>query len=220
MPTYEEAMNWPIRVAEQSSFGYWVNETENQSRFALTTVTTDDIRRIGKYPDLKHELAFDPALARNRAPQLVRERILALERACDSTILHSRVRPLDFDLSSTRALHLARSLDNDVAHNRARYPELFQDIAKDLNRANELVLRRDSPLNLALTQNTVRDIVRDIVIALDIDIAKTVDNDLLILRSILDFILELYFDFFTMQERIAGRSPAFEGIRLVKEQLR
>ena len=32
--------------------------------------------------------------------------------------------------------------------------------------------------------------------------------------------LEIYIDIFTLQERIAGRSPAFEGIRLVKERIR
>jgi hypothetical protein len=32
--------------------------------------------------------------------------------------------------------------------------------------------------------------------------------------------LDLYFDIFTLHERIAGRSPAFEGIRLVKERIK
>jgi hypothetical protein len=29
-----------------------------------------------------------------------------------------------------------------------------------------------------------------------------------------------YMNFYTIQERIAGRSPAFEGIRLVKERIK
>jgi len=33
-------------------------------------------------------------------------------------------------------------------------------------------------------------------------------------------VLNLYIDLYTLQERIAGRSPAFEGIRLVKERIR
>jgi hypothetical protein len=36
----------------------------------------------------------------------------------------------------------------------------------------------------------------------------------------LDSMLDSYIDLVTLQERIAGRSPAFEGIRLVKERIR
>jgi hypothetical protein len=32
--------------------------------------------------------------------------------------------------------------------------------------------------------------------------------------------LDIFIDLYTLQERIAGRSPAFEGIRLVKERVR
>jgi hypothetical protein len=35
-----------------------------------------------------------------------------------------------------------------------------------------------------------------------------------------DHALDLYIDILTLRERIAGRSPAFEGIRLVKERIR
>jgi len=35
-----------------------------------------------------------------------------------------------------------------------------------------------------------------------------------------DFTLKLYLDLYTLQERIAERSPAFEGIRLVKERIK
>ena len=35
-----------------------------------------------------------------------------------------------------------------------------------------------------------------------------------------EFIFELFMEVLTLQERIAGRSPAFEGIRLVKERIK
>jgi hypothetical protein len=34
------------------------------------------------------------------------------------------------------------------------------------------------------------------------------------------FVFDLYVDLLTLQQRIAGRSPAFEGIRLVKERIK
>jgi hypothetical protein len=39
-------------------------------------------------------------------------------------------------------------------------------------------------------------------------------------KRALDLALDIYIDIITLQERIAGRSPAFEGIRLVKERIR
>jgi len=33
-------------------------------------------------------------------------------------------------------------------------------------------------------------------------------------------LLDLFIDIYTLQERIAGRSPVFEGIRIVKERVR
>ncbi len=44
----------------------------------------------------------------------------------------------------------------------------------------------------------------------------------LALRHTLEFDgdVDVYLDLLTLQARIAGRSPAFEGIRLVKERIR
>ena len=41
-----------------------------------------------------------------------------------------------------------------------------------------------------------------------------------ILAIVRDFLIYFCIDIFTLSERIAGRSPAFEGIRLVKERIR
>ena len=57
------------------------------------------------------------------------------------------------------------------------------------------------------------------------DLNRAVHNALNFAReparnSIITMGIDVYIDLFTLQERIAGRSPAFEGIRLVKERIR
>ena len=58
--------------------------------------------------------------------------------------------------------------------------------------------------------------------ALNLTIGKAFEiaNDRSVTLDFVDTYFGIYVDLLTLQERIAGRSPAFEGIRLVKERIR
>ena len=78
-------------------------------------------------------------------------------------------------------------------------------------------------VNLDLDRNHVLSLALDRVraLALDRDIARDIDRDIdraLAFERAFDLArsFDFFMDMFTLQERIAGRSPAFEGIRLVK----
>jgi len=108
---------------------------------------------------------------------------------------HSRVIALDHDLAFTLALALDRALDLTLPVDRA--------LNLDHSRVIALALDRDLAFTLAIALDR----------ALDLDLA--VDLDRARVRAL---VLDLYLDILTLQERIAGRSPAFEGIRMVRER--
>ncbi len=85
----------------------------------------------------------------------------------------------------------------------------------DLDRQIAIAHKRnlDTDLDYYLALTFARNIDRTKYISYSLDLAQ--DNIL-----IFSWALNLYIDLLTLQERIAGRSPAFEGIRLVKERIR
>jgi hypothetical protein len=90
------------------------------------------------------------------------------------------------------------------------------------NMVRERLLTRNPARNLELNAAlfTIRDYIDnlDFGIILDQDLERNVDINPG--REARDRALATYIDLFTLQERIAERSPAFEGIRLVKERIR
>ena len=102
-----------------------------------------------------------------------------------------------------------RDLVCAIAINRAR----ALDCALNFDRDIDLVIAR--ALDCALDLD--RDI--DLVVARAIDLVFNPNLDLHINRvRALYHISSIWINLITLQERIAGRSPAFEGIRLVKER--
>jgi hypothetical protein len=110
---------------------------------------------------------------------------------------------LNLPLEQTIALALGIALNRELVRPEVRDFDLARDLICELVRVRGLNL----------------DFSRDISSALDI--ARSFAN--VLAPNSLDFeefILEIYSDIITLQERIAGRSPAFEGIRLVKERIK
>jgi hypothetical protein len=106
---------------------------------------------------------------------------------------------------SSELLKNLHELELDLDHIRDRAPDPYRDLdrvlSRDLARARTLALDRASARALDLDCDLARDLAR----------ASAIERDR-------DFYLDVYIDIYTLQERIAGRSPAFEGIRLVKER--
>ncbi len=123
-----------------------------------------------------------------------------------------------------RTLDLARILEIDIDFTSAL------DIDRNINLTRDIVDNSlvDKAFNRDL--NNSRSIL-DIAAQLDLARADAINhifgralnpssNPASINNASSSFPLNLFVDIFTLQERIAGRSPAFEGIRLVKERIR
>jgi hypothetical protein len=116
---------------------------------------------------------------------------------------------LDRDIYLDRAIERTLALDLAIVLDHARTIDFTRALRAIRNRYRAAYHHRYDPdpdrtltRDLALTRDLVRDLARD----------PTRD------RNLADSALDLYLDIYTLQERIAGRSPAFEGIRLVKER--
>ena len=139
-----------------------------------------------------------PTPANPRA--LNHERAYALDLAID----------IDHDLAYALDLDRACAHAHDIARVGTRVQARDIDLVFTLDRVRDLVLALDHIRDLTTTNRLhnlalALDRVRAYTYALDIDHAG-------------DFVLDIYIDLFTLEERIAGRSPAFEGLRLVKER--
>jgi hypothetical protein len=86
---------------------------------------------------------------------------------------------------------------------------LARTLAHDYDHAFSLLLDRAINRNLHIDHDPALASARDFVRALSL--ARDQDSE---------DALYIYIDIFTLGERLAGRSPAFEGIRLVKERIK
>jgi hypothetical protein len=87
--------------------------------------------------------------------------------------------------------------------------------AHDLENARCLILEQVTDLDKdALKQAYPGAIIRAIAQPLDLGRARARDN------QTPNSSFDIYFDIVILGERVAGRFPAFEGIRLVKERVR
>lgn len=195
LPTSEEAKAYPPPSTTQSTFGYWTEGNTEETKFAWFGPAPRDARKI----------------------------------SCDLARSHDCKRPLDLD----RMISILRDTSGIKAstHNRVitRYIELEVGLAlarprvMDLTHANAEALARTSAHDLSLFQDWGPSVARDL--AQSVDNARNIANEIAqvhdpLLARARDIALDIYIDLYTLQERIAGRSPAFEGIRLVKERRR
>jgi hypothetical protein len=124
-------------------------------------------------------------------------------------------RPLDLTITRTRNMAIDSKRDNilTLARARNRYENINHtlDLALDRDRIVQFFINRDSDLARAMELTIDLDRALETDRALALDLAPHIHLDRANIR-------DLYNDIFTLQERIAGRSPAFEGIRIVKER--
>jgi hypothetical protein len=207
LPIKDEAAKFSLRPFEQSPLGYWIINHDDQSQFTWVKPILIDARRI------KHILDLDIARALNTDTVRLRDlahaldidlvsirkyaRVLDLARTFDSALTSNLTPSLNVDHILSLDVDLAHTLDRNFAHHSSH------DI--DLDSHHSIKRADNSDFNQAFDRARILD--RDS----NLDLAR-----LQALKSD----LSLYINIFTFQERIAGRSPAFEGIRLVKERIR
>jgi hypothetical protein len=136
---------------------------------------------------------------------------IAPELSHNLSMARSRASALDMG----HDIEIARSLDMDVGNSR----ELVQGrnntstLDRDFNLALGLALARDIALDRIRDRTLVRGHTRELAHALAINLSRSHELGL-------DLVLDIYLDLLTLQERIAGRSQPFEGIRIVKERIK
>ncbi len=209
------------RTYDKEKIGYWADGNPNfvwlskgppqflQDFFhtltsrTLTLGTSRDLD-FASIRDL--DLAHDLARNLNHTYDLAHGLHLAYDFARYRTLAHELACALDRGLSGTipaytRIRDLARSLINDLVHARSINRDLISDLHRTRTNARDgnVALARAHNLDLGLTR------------------AHTLDHTL---TQNLDQALNLYATILLMQERSEGRFPAYEGIRLVREQMR
>jgi hypothetical protein len=113
----------------------------------------------------------------------------------------------------------ARNLAIKTVIDTGKGSEFFQNQPLDLNShrtiSDRLGIEREPAINLVLDRTRNRNLVSALEIAYGLFQGRN-----RAFPKARDFFTSLYIDLLTLQERIAGHSPAFEGIRLVKERIR
>lgn len=212
LPTPDEASDFPMKYQKLASLGYWIGEN---NQFAWIERTSYDAGGIDRAFDLAVALPFSKDLAINR----IRDRVLDRVRASD------------------RAVNLAIALDFALDHTRSRALERARDHAYEPSRDHAISLARDPALSLARNLASARNCARDLALIRDrasdlgnpsdldraLDLAHELDLALSHARGHASVLalgrhIDICIGIFTLQERIAGCSPAIEGIRLVKER--
>jgi hypothetical protein len=166
----------------------------------------DAINHFGYWIDKVHQFIWIGSTPGD-ACDIDRTLSLDLDRARDLAHFHALDLNRDRDLNSIiiNAHTLARihPLDRDTNFSRARKIDggLERDLVFDLSR------------NISIRINPAITLDRDRELALALALTLTSDSDY-------HLALAIYIDLFILQERISGRSPAIEGIRLVKERIR
>lgn len=203
LPTRREADRSPLGTSTEKLLGYWVSGGEGHMQFSWSGPVPENARRIGLFR------AFTTAIERSTASILEQER--ARNRALDLfrifDLEQSLNRPLDLDrdlaLARFQAREHASVLQLDHAPTLAM--DVDQAIDRDLDRALDLTRALDRSGKRAKAISHAREHALRQALAPERPIDRTIVVDLVI-----------YIDLFTLQERIAGRSPAFEGIRIVR----
>lgn len=201
LPTEDEASSYPLKPLSRSLLGYWVSQyfqfkwagavSENAHTIDLLGAVDRDLLLL-RSRTIEHNITIDLARAISLDLNNATNRMSAsfINQVIDKAIDLVSVLALSSDLSS--------AIDRASAHNFAIDLTIARDRAGNLARG----LASDPPKAPdPISSNTRKLIIAD-------NHAREIDFGLYILIVICN-----------IQERIAGRSSAFEGIRLVKERI-
>jgi hypothetical protein len=239
LPTASQAQEILITKAYAPPIGYWLAEAPLQN-FAWVGQIPKNPRKITStnashiYLSYNNELDRDTTTStrtRARSQASSRVRNSARASALDSTIASTIVSAIDHDIDRDidrdikRVIELARDIDRNIELGRALDFDIALASSRNINRY--LSINIASAIDRVIVRNIDRtggippgietnrylgiDRAQKIVRRAASNIAHARDRDTLIY---------LYTDIFTLLERISGTSPAFEGIRLVRERVK
>jgi hypothetical protein len=239
---------WIIGSRGEAKFAWIGSTPENPRKIDAYLARDLDRNLFAREIDISHNIsrdytialvldrALDLNLASSFANELSRARDLTknLDRALDLAV-HSSIIDEGLVLDINRILKIVYNILDNLDNNFDRSHDFDpnRELARNLVKARDLAIDLYHAHDLANVRDRARDLVRnldytddpDLVIvrnrARKLDARLTNASDLArdLARSLTQNLsLDLFLDILTLQERIAGRSPAFEGIRLVKER--
>jgi hypothetical protein len=199
LPTYLEANEKLLNVSTELSAGYWTSDGDTYQFMWIGSAHIDDLAI-----ELERLSDRTPAILKTFDNRIVDMTIL--EQIINRAKNLARVRPYAYDLDVNdngyeRYNHLVRDL---ALETKIQYVErsIFSTLSHAFDNSHQLISNPDLAsvlVNISRIGDRGRALRN----------AKYIDR---LLCSIVDLVRE--------EERIAGRSPAFEGIRLVKERTR
>jgi len=205
LPTRQEGDGQPVKSSVQKPLGYWAAGANGQAQFVWIGSVPGDARGI----DLFH--AFTHAIQRANASLTERDRARA--RAFDLFRIFNLEQTLRRALDLDRVLTLARMQAREHAgalqldHAPTMAAKVDQTVDRDLDRAIDLA----RALDRSQERSSALEHARNHALMQALEPGRAVDRTVVI-------DLVIYIDLLTLQERIMGRSPAFEGIRIVRER--
>jgi hypothetical protein len=204
LPTKEEVQSFPLRPFWQHSIGYWLNE---ETQFTW----------IGPDPIDAREISIDAlnfACNRERTLNLYQ----ALKRGREGLLRGGQIRNLNRSVSklsrSKKRALVKFQQEEDVRVfveelGLSLIRDLEQSLDRDLDRIHERALALNRAFDLAyaigIDHNRSQELSRARNRPVFLNPGRQVSND-------------VYIEIFTLQERLAGRSPIFEGIRLARKE--
>lgn len=217
-------------------FGYWVDE-----RTFVTKATTKP------YPNYRHLSESNIALLENAFKVIEKDVDLASfisvigSKLSETFSRHDRQNPLVMaQVCSCLPLDIERYfITEKLLTGIFNLRLILKNLRKDIQRYKKVFnITLEEGINLVLSYTASDD--NYLVMSYTADYEKAIrtspkliqlaanlgQSDIeklkraVILSMVREFLIYFYVDMFTLSERIAGRSPAFEGIRLVKERIR
>jgi hypothetical protein len=201
LPGFAEAVEHPLLMSPQHPLGYWTRKNDNNGfQFLWVSkvspfVSFDDVLVHGS------ELNNSPFNSEiNTAPQIAQ--VLAAERALDLAwdIANVREHMSDLGLDPKQVNFILEELENNLNRSLKHHRE-FDTIS---TRANAMIDVIEKELD------TFRNARK----------RRHYENRYENISQAYSLITNLAVDIILLKERIDGRSPAFEGIRLVKEWIK
>jgi hypothetical protein len=226
LPTQKEVNTFPINNIGINPLGYWIG---NDYKFTWIATSHAGSRAVDFSLTYKHAINLDKIINHDRAFARTFARAFDHDHTRGDAIFHAFSNTLDDDNTLDRALKIARSLtlatELKSVINTANFFEIAQTLNNTRLNALDSIRSRSIPYgiytylrkinNTPINPNFIERVAFKALFSGTHDVVHEQS-----LNLVLKLILEVYTDLYTIQERIAGRSPAFEGIRLVKERIR
>jgi hypothetical protein len=234
LPNMKETRPYSLSNQEQQVFGFWIRSIKDKANFVIiddlltnprkiqSTVFKDLEFRYKRASDLGavgdqviHDWAFDISVVISRL--LSRDLNTGKDRMTNIDEVLDRLIYPNFNKFYTYSItDLEKNRTEQIYINNLTVDRIFKEAA---NKISESIIYNAISLDLSYAVDAAPTIDRDLYNCISTIFAGKLikPKDVLPIASLSQ---KLIIDLFTLQERIAGRSPAFEGIRLVKEWIR